>query len=939
MRMSKRIELGVEFYEHNGLNNSFDAPIVTKKAPIKAQSSLLTKNRSVDFGRVKHFYQNQALSPKDDDIFTGPREIRHSIQIGKDEIKTKEQLENLKRIFDRNNADGGKKNSAFIRRRKTTDKDSRKQTDPLETEGGVNNSKVQNSLYLMTNTSQDSEQKNIFDEFDDNDNFLSYRKEGDFMIRGSAVSGPVSKSNSQTNSNVDNAIDIKPHNDVKAYDDKSDLSGLNSEEDDKLGSINAPVIPRGKIFSFIDTTNKEEKNSPKKGYGRLITFQPKLEDVDLRQSLEPLKVVNNGLQIPATKNAIVNLESMKENDFEIVHKKKNSIRFKIDSDDEKGEGEKPEFDSFGYKLDLSQFRAKERNKSQHKVDASNFLNKTYEVENTMENMNNFTNYYFDNDVEEIVPPIDLSKIKGRNNNNTNNSAISEFSNKKTPNNNGRLNTISNFKSITPKKQPNTARDIINTTSATNKASTKSTYRQIHVDTNATMDEYTLTSPTKKNTCATPKTNSYLKTEGDSSYTSKFKARKGINTSDNNVKVNHGYVNMNFKKKAITSSGLNKSANNAKANNLSNLDITADIDNVHYKKKPDTKARYVLLQKQQKYNKILDVRKDSKLLDKSEIINGVIADSQTIDQLINSVRTAYKSKPKYGKHSNNDCNTSNISNNNNTSHISNYKAPLHNRSKSDNNVTKAVPSYAKPKQQVQNNDQLMQMLEEIRARSQAIEEHFKDKENQMTQLIEELKLKLDSSEQTEGKLKEEVGNMKYKLAFFIQDYKNKSIYIILNLENSYFKKDSNLSLETPLARSFMDEINSLDEKMSFKADEFQYEPHFCRTSKVDEYKSYLELLKDFNLDPNLFYDDQALRNNFENDLCECVYDKNLEHDECEEGKWNPQKFLSGNTKMKNFVNILSNRLQHEVRARLKLEEKTLNIFYNDLKNLDNMVIFS
>jgi hypothetical protein len=30
--------------------------------------------------------------------------------------------------------------------------------------------------------------------------------------------------------------------------------------------------------------------------------------------------------------------------------------------------------------------------------------------------------------------------------------------------------------------------------------------------------------------------------------------------------------------------------------------------------------------------------------------------------------------------------------------------------------------------------------------------------------------------------------------------------------------------------------------------------------------------------------------------------------------------------------------NEVKARLKLKEKTLNIFYNDLKNIDNLVRF-
>jgi hypothetical protein len=41
-------------------------------------------------------------------------------------------------------------------------------------------------------------------------------------------------------------------------------------------------------------------------------------------------------------------------------------------------------------------------------------------------------------------------------------------------------------------------------------------------------------------------------------------------------------------------------------------------------------------------------------------------------------------------------------------------------------------------------------------------------------------------------------------------------------------------------------------------------------------------------------------------------------------------------MKRFIDTLATRLNYEAKARLKLEEKTLNIFYNDLKNIDHLV---
>src|SRR5205814_145458 len=142
----------------------------------------------------------------------------------------------------------------------------------------------------------------------------------------------------------------------------------------------------------------------------------------------------------------------------------NSLRFNIEEKDEQQDEDKGEFDSFGLKLDLSQFKAKERNKSPNKfADASNFLNKTYDESN----INNNLETHFNNYVQEI-PPIDLSRItKGRNNiNNIDNSTLcdlSTLSNNKNNlgNNNGRLNTISNFKNISSaqKKAPNTARDM------------------------------------------------------------------------------------------------------------------------------------------------------------------------------------------------------------------------------------------------------------------------------------------------------------------------------------------------------------------------------------------------------------------------------------------------------------------------------------------------
>ncbi len=55
-----------------------------------------------------------------------------------------------------------------------------------------------------------------------------------------------------------------------------------------------------------------------------------------------------------------------------------------------------------------------------------------------------------------------------------------------------------------------------------------------------------------------------------------------------------------------------------------------------------------------------------------------------------------------------------------------------------------------------------------------------------------------------------------------------------------------------------------------------------------------------------------------------------------GKWNYKHVLYSYPKVKKFIEILVNKLNHVNSARLKLEEKTLNIFYNDLKNMDHLV---
>jgi hypothetical protein len=65
-------------------------------------------------------------------------------------------------------------------------------------------------------------------------------------------------------------------------------------------------------------------------------------------------------------------------------------------------------------------------------------------------------------------------------------------------------------------------------------------------------------------------------------------------------------------------------------------------------------------------------------------------------------------------------------------------------------------------------------------------------------------------------------------------------------------------------------------------------------------------------------------------------RKIKIDCCSYGKWNYKYVLDKYPKIRKFIEVLVNKLNHVNSARLKLEEKTLNIFYNDLKNMDHLV---
>jgi hypothetical protein len=71
------------------------------------------------------------------------------------------------------------------------------------------------------------------------------------------------------------------------------------------------------------------------------------------------------------------------------------------------------------------------------------------------------------------------------------------------------------------------------------------------------------------------------------------------------------------------------------------------------------------------------------------------------------------------------------------------------------------------------------------------------------------------------------------------------------------------------KSFLEEINNLDNRMNLKVDDYQYESNFQKKYNVDKLKSYIEMLKEFNLGHHMFYDEPGLNmKEFQDDVCEC-----------------------------------------------------------------------
>jgi hypothetical protein len=328
---------------------------------------------------------------------------------------------------------------------------------------------------------------------------------------------------------------------------------------------------------------------------------------------------------------------------------------------------------------------------------------------------------------------------------------------------------------------------------------------------------------------------------DDSYRNKYIEKS------NDVPINYKYIKNNTRKKKID----NTLPNFTKYSHTATREAE-DLDDicVNYKNSNAVPKQYALLQKQLGYNKYQDIKRISNIENKKDIVYN-IADSNTINQLINSVKKAYKdiSTIKNTSKSRNN----KLINSENKTH-SNYRT----KSEDDSHCRNSFRGI--------DENHLFQLLEEIRSRSEHIENHFKDREVKLQKEIDEIKCKLDFYE-NDG-LNQELVNLRYKLAFFINDYKKRSK--IINLENCKSCESVNdQRIDMNDNKSLMDEINNLDNRMNLKNDDYQYESHFSKKYSVDKLKSYINMLKDFGLGYHMFYDEPGLdMKDFQDDVCEC-----------------------------------------------------------------------
>ena len=214
-----------------------------------------------------------------------------------------------------------------------------------------------------------------------------------------------------------------------------------------------------------------------------------------------------------------------------------------------------------------------------------------------------------------------------------------------------------------------------------------------------------------------------------------------------------------------------------------------------------------------------------------------------------------------------------------------------------------------------NNGVVELLENIKEKYQIEEQRYIDKEQDLLNEIQILREKIKQFS---------INETNYQIE--IEKLKRKKINSSINLEDQQTSITNNTKI-SDISISKLDEfpkdLNSLllktpsnnlniEQKKQSNSLQFSSNTNNCKV------KSFFKLFKLFGLNKNLFCEKKD-ESDFMEDVEEIDYDV----------------IFSKYPQIKSFIQLIANRLNKECESRLVLEEKTLQIFTNDIKTIDNL----
>ena len=221
----------------------------------------------------------------------------------------------------------------------------------------------------------------------------------------------------------------------------------------------------------------------------------------------------------------------------------------------------------------------------------------------------------------------------------------------------------------------------------------------------------------------------------------------------------------------------------------------------------------------------------------------------------------------------------------------------------------IPQYTN--QQLLKNGSIVDMIENIKEKYQNEEMKYKEKEQDLENEIQILREKIKQFSINETNYQIEIEKLKRKklnISSVIDDQQT-------SVTNNTKVSDVSISK----LEEFPKDLNSLLLKNSSSTVDTKKQVNINDTVKPNmKYKSFLKLFKQFGLNRNLFCEKKD-DSEFIDDTEEIDYDI----------------IFAKYPQVRSFIQLISNRLNKECESRLILEEKTLQIFTNDIKTIDNL----